>query len=610
MKKILLVAGVLLIGNQVFAKPVSVETAKNIGFKYLSRKMGEVKLNKDAMELVQTVESGGVSCYYVFNGNANSFVMVSADDQVSPVFAYSNEVAFEPNNIPPHTAAWLNNYTTQIKYVIDNNIPATDAIAGQWAMLNGDGPQLRTTAAVVVDPLLGNIKWGQDPYFNELCPFDADDNALTVTGCVATAMAQIMKYWNWPATGNGSYSYNSSYGQLTADFGSTTYNWNNMPGSLMQSNNNIATLMLHCGISARMRYGTSASGGSGAYVTDAQSPYTNCAEYAFKQYFRYDAATTKGAERTNYSDQEWIDLLKAEMDEQRPVLYAGFGSSGGHAWVADGYSDDDKLHINWGWNGSSNGYFMADAMNPAALGTGGGSGGFNNNQHVILGIQPEPAAYDVPDNYENNNTSKLSHDFAVNFNGSNTTMIQTSGTNFHISNDMDFFKVFLPIGDNYTVNARLRDKGTDPQSYSVDAKISATKNVANYGSYKPEAIDQMTMNGGGYIYLRVASNVAGEKGTYQLEVNIERQPTTVADVNGGGEVNIFPNPASNELNIVLNNAKADITITDMQGRAVQQTSAINQKYITMPVNNLVNGIYFVQVKTDKATTTQKVVIQK
>lgn len=609
MKKILFVAGVLLIGTQVFAKPVSVETAKNIGFNYLSRKMGEVKLNKEAMELVQTVQSAGVDCYYVFNGNANSFVMVSADDQVSPVFAYSNEVSFEPNNIPAHTAAWLNNYTTQIKYVIDHNVAATDEIAGEWAILKGDGPQLRTTATVMVEPLLGNMKWGQDPYFNDLCPFDNAENARTVTGCVATAMAQIMKYWNWPATGKGTYTYNSDYGQLTANFANTSYNWNNMPGSLLQNNSDVATLMLHCGIAARMNYGTATSGGSGAYVTTAQSPFTNCAEYALKQYFRFDNATTMGAERDNYTETEWITMLKTEMDEQRPVLYAGFGNSGGHAWVADGYSDDDKLHINWGWNGSSNGYFKANAMNPAALGTGGGSGGFNFNQHVIFGIQPESAAYDVPDNYENNNTSKLSHDFAVNFNGNNAT-IQTSGTNFHISNDMDYFKIFLPVGDNYTVNARLRDKGTDANTYTVDAKISTTKNPTSYGSYKADTIAPVTMTGGGYLYIRIAPNVAGEKGTYQLDVDVERQPTGVADVNGSDAITIFPNPASSELNVVLNNAKADIIIADMQGRAVQQLSANSQKFITIPVSSLANGMYFVQVKTDKVTTTQKVLIQK
>jgi hypothetical protein len=609
MKKILLVAGVLLIGTQVFAKPVSVETAKNIGVNYLSRRMSEVKLNKEAMELVQTVQSSGVTCYYVFNGSANSFVMVSADDQVTPVLAYSNEVAFEPNNIPEHTAAWLNNYTTQIKYVIDNNIAATDEIAGEWAMLNGEGPQLRTTATVIVEPLLGTMKWGQDPYFNDLCPYDNGANTRTVTGCVATAMAQIMKYWNWPATGNGNFAYNSNYGLLSADFGSTTYNWNNMPGSLLQGNSDIGTLMLHCGIAARMKYGTSQSGGSGAYVTAAQSPYTNCAEYAFVEYFRYDPSTTRGAERGDFTATEWLNMLKTEINEQRPVLYAGFGSAGGHAWVADGYSDDNKLHINWGWNGSSNGYFLANAMNPAAVGTGGGSGGFNNNQHAVIGIQPERSAFDAPDNYENNNTSLLSHDFPINFNG-NKASIQTSGTNFHITNDMDYFKIFLPVGDNYTVNASLRDKATDPNAYTVDAKISTTKNPANYGSYKPDAITPVIMNGGGYLYFRIAPNVAGEKGSYQLDIEIERQTTGVADVNGNDDISIFPNPASNVLYVVLNNAKADIIITDMHGRAVQKLSANNQKTVEIPANELANGIYFVQVKTDKVTTTQKVLIQK
>ncbi len=136
-----------------------------------------------------------------------------------------------------------------------------------------------------------------------------------------------------------------------------------------------------------MNYGVGTTGGSGAYVISAQSPVTNCSEYALQTYFDYKTSL-HCEERVNYSNTQWMNMIKADLDAGRPVLYAGFGTGGGHCFVTDGYDNNNFFHFNWGWGGMDDGYFEIDALNPGNLGIGGGSGGFNANQQAVFGIEP------------------------------------------------------------------------------------------------------------------------------------------------------------------------------------------------------------------------------
>ena len=202
-------------------------------------------------------------------------------------------------------------------------------------------------------------------------------------------MAQIMNYWEYPTQGSGFHSYNEdNYGTLSANFGSTTYQWASMPNNVTSSNNSVATLMYHCGVSVDMNYSPQVSG---AYVISNQSPVTHCSEYAYTTYFSY-ANSVQGVERANYNNSSWIQLLKTELDAGRPIEYAGFGSGGGHAFVCDGYDNNDYFHFNWGWGGAYDGYFMIDALNPSGTGTGGGSGGYNAGHQAVIGIEPPTGA--------------------------------------------------------------------------------------------------------------------------------------------------------------------------------------------------------------------------
>lgn len=327
--------------------------------------------------------------YYVFNVNNNGFVIVSGDDLVQPVLGYSTEGTFNTQSINPAVNKWLNGYEKQIVYVKENVHQTTDEITRQWSnYLNGVEPQSADRGSNAVNPLC-QTKWNQAPYENGQCPFDNQYNERTVTGCVATAMAQIMKYWNYPTTGTGFHSYNEqSYGTQSANFGSATYDWAQMPNVLSSANSAVATIMYHCGVSVDMDYGVAATGGSAAYVVSSLSPVQACSEYSYKTYFGYDPATVQGVARSNYSETNWINLMKNELDNSRPLQYAGLGPGGGHTWVCDGYDNNNFFHMNWGWAGNSDGYFSLNSLDPTSLGAGGGTGGFNNTQQAVIGIKP------------------------------------------------------------------------------------------------------------------------------------------------------------------------------------------------------------------------------
>jgi hypothetical protein len=390
---------------------------------------------------------------------------------------------------------------------------------------------------------------------------------------------------------------------LNADFGATTYDWASMPNAVSANNNAVATLIYQIGVAVNMNYSAASSG---AYVTKAQSPVTNCAEYALTTYFKY-ASTTHGIERSNFTDQQWIDALKTELDNMRPIIYAGFGSAGGHCWVADGYDDNNMFHINWGWGGVSNGYFEVDAMNPSALGAGGGGGGFNYNQHAIIGIQPDNML--TADNYENNNVYKAAYQLNKDVTIGNME-IKTTGSNLNVSNDIDYYSIYLPAGDNYIVKARLQDKNssTDGNTYTVNAQLATSRNPRIvWGAYDDSVLADQTINGGGMVYFRVAPVVLGDMGTYLLDIHVERQTTGINEV--GTEVaaiSVYPNPASNEINIGLDNKKADISLVDMQGRTVQHITAENQSTAKLQVGSLANGLYLVHITSGDVTITRKV----
>ena len=384
-KRLFLVSmiGISLVCN-IYAVPVSLQRATEVAdrFLQLSSPAGP---NRAPARARLAGASAPQSKYYVFENEAGGFVIVAGDDVAYPILGYSNDAQWNTDDVPSHVQAWLDGYSKQIQWAQDNDIQPDSTITNAWKHISS-----RKKATVLVSPLL-LTNWNQSPYYNDLCPLDTKVNKKAVVGCVATAMAQVLKYWNAPTSGFGSHTYtHPSFGTLSADFEHTTYDWANMPNALSSTSSAaqvkaVAQLMYHCGVSVEMDYGVESSG---SYTISAHSNLTHCAEYALETYWGYDPAL-QGVLKSKYTDIAWSTLLCEELDAHRPVIYSGQGSGGGHCFVCDGYDADKYFHFNWGWGGLYDGYFKLDALAPGTGGIGSGSGSYNNEQQMIIGVQPD-----------------------------------------------------------------------------------------------------------------------------------------------------------------------------------------------------------------------------
>jgi Peptidase C10 family/Spi protease inhibitor/Secretion system C-terminal sorting domain len=406
---IILAAGLSLGVSSAEAKTVDGPSARTVATNFLAGKGIDVS---KGLTLTYTasgdINGAQVASYYVFNANSgHAFVMVSADDAIRPILAYSDEAAFDINKLSPAAKRWIGGYHHEAQAAIKNGVPAKPATQQSWAALTSGthttGAAARTTNA---GPLL-SLTWNQSPYYNQYCPGSGDYQSPT--GCVATAMSQVMKFWNWPTTGTGNYqylcySYDGSPMLLNADFGNTSYDWSAMPDDISGSVPSVAQLMLHAGVSVDMYYDTTESG---AYVLEQQSyRRTQCTEYALKTYFHYkrslrglirNGTTYTGVLTGNIdsiAESDWTNILRTELSAGRPIIYCGYGGLGGHAWVCDGWESSDLFHFNWGWGGvGPNGYYTVDDLAPAVMGIGsGGASNFNTDQGIIIGIEPDSFA--------------------------------------------------------------------------------------------------------------------------------------------------------------------------------------------------------------------------
>lgn len=343
------------------------------------------------MSVAMTAKASGSDMVYVFTPESQpGFIIAAADDAVTPLLGYSDSARFNPDNLSPAFKWWLNQYAAQV----------------QWAVSNGLEASTRQNTDRDAIPPLCKTTWDQYAPYNNLCP-SLGSAGRGLTGCVATAVAQVMKVHEWPVSGTGSHSYQFSYGgrnySASANFGATTYDWDNMLNSYSGSSttaqkNAVATLIYQCGVMCDMNYNPY---GSGASEVDAAAGLIN--------YMGYDKAM-RWLDRKWFSENDWNDLIYAELAQGRPVLYGGDDGSEGHEFVCDGYRSADYFHINWGWSGTSDGYFLLSALNPPSLGAGGGNGGYNYNQSVVIGIQPARTGSEIAPvvNIEGNLTTDAS----------------------------------------------------------------------------------------------------------------------------------------------------------------------------------------------------------
>ena len=378
--KNLLISLILILANALtlIAGPVDLSTAQQAASNFLLQQGHQA-----SPDLVYSKDFGDENLYRVFNFQ-NGFIIVSGDDRVIPILGYSTEHSFaipseSDTNYASNFRGWMKNYEMQIREVIASERGAAPEIVRQWLNLL-NAVNLTKSTASVVPPLLTST-WNQGWPYNVLCP------SGTVTGCVATAMAQIMKYHNWPDQGLGSFSYDwGSNGACPgntyrANFGQTFYHIATMPNSCTAVDSNVARLMYHCGVACGALFGSS----TGVSYSSDNDPMTR----AWVNYFRYAYSTINYVNSSNYTTNQWDSVLQVELTASRPIFYRGDGI-GSHAWVCDGVNSSTMYHFNFGWGGSYNGYYALTAITP-------GGYNFTNNQHAIVGIKPNDGSTIVQD---------------------------------------------------------------------------------------------------------------------------------------------------------------------------------------------------------------------
>ena len=393
MKKTILLVAALLLGIVAMqANPVDVAKAQRLGQQFIQNKPSFAKGAANHFDLAYTFNAdNGKATAYVFNFDGG-FVVVSADDCYHPILGYSDHGNFDYDNAPDGLLFMLGEVNREIAQCVAENIPVTSDIVCQWKNLEASGVLNPEKNIALVGPLV-ETKWDQGSPYNMYVP-----NGYP-TGCVATAMAQLMKYWEWPIQGTGEHSYQWGGQTLSANFGETTYDWANMlnkygVGTVTPENKQaVATLMSHCGISVDMMY---APDGSGAFSPDVPIAISN--------YFSY-SDHSQHISKGGYSYDEWIALLKSNLDQQIPLYYSGQGSDGGHAFVCNGYDNEGLFFFNWGWGGSSDGWFLID----------GDKFEFSSGQAIIYDFIPDYVYNEMPQVVENlnvtidNDVSRIGH---------------------------------------------------------------------------------------------------------------------------------------------------------------------------------------------------------
>lgn len=379
----------LFVSTSALASPRTFSQAKAIAERKAA--LLGIKIDSKAAAKAPSMNGGiatATSPYYVFPfGENKGFAIVSGDDDMPEIVGYADHGTYDANNMPAAMAAFLNNYRATIEAMKQGNASAIKNIAEAKALRANN---TRTTTAV--SPLLGDIKWNQSTPYNNMCP-KYDDTNLSATGCVATAMAQVMMYWKYPNELKADIQgYKTSTHELTVagELKGQKYDWENMLPSYYSGNYNqtqadaVAKLMLHCGKAVEMDYGEE----SGANVTPGR----------LAKYFGYDSDLMLDLMRSCFTLAEWTALIDKELQAKRPILYGGQTTKSGHQFVCDGSDGNGLYHINWGWGGYQDGYFDITILNPGHGGIGAGNvtDGYNRGCDMIIGIQPDNGKVDEP----------------------------------------------------------------------------------------------------------------------------------------------------------------------------------------------------------------------
>ena len=378
------------------ANPVDVNRAKALGIKFMNT---NTEIKSATADWVYTAYiADNQACFYVFAVQPKGFVIVSADDRAKPILGYSTESNFTAQ-IPDGLMTLFDNYKAGFSQMYANNDERPEQAFADWKNLAETGKLSSHKTDRSVGPLLTSI-WNQTDLYNNMAPEDPNSvySGHCKSGCVANTMSQLMRYWEWPRTGEGSHSYYASsyygnYGWQQADFGEAIYRFELMPdfldfASCQAEVDATALLEYHAGVSVDMGYGPNASG---AYSQDVPD--------ALEYYFRYSPSMNL-RDKDGYSLGAWENMIYENLDAGMPLYYSSSGPDGGHAYVLDGYDEFEMFHMNWGWAGFDNGYYQIEGFYLTFY-------SFPWYHSAIFNLHPNSEYYDAPKAVENLEASVL-----------------------------------------------------------------------------------------------------------------------------------------------------------------------------------------------------------
>lgn len=349
------------------AAPVGINTARKAALQHLANRG---LLKGDALLTTATVQVGtqGDTCFYVFNIGDYGFIIMSADDRCVPVLGNSTNGIFDSERLPINMQSWIADYAYSIDAGIQANAPFNKETFEAWQQLLEGA---NTANGAKSDTYLVQSTWEQGWGYNNYCPINNGNHV--VVGCVATAMSQVIRYYQYPNYGFGSHHYNGYYGTLSAQFDTSFYNYSLMPNRLSYGSSDaqihaVALLCYHCGVAVDMTYQNPGhTSGSGAFTSDVPKAL---------EHFGYFGSELRYL--NTYGEDIWSEMLRSEISAGHPLVYAGHANEGGHAFVCDGFYDDAQMfHFNWGWGGYADGFYSLYTMQ-----------GFTRAQCAVFNMRP------------------------------------------------------------------------------------------------------------------------------------------------------------------------------------------------------------------------------
>lgn len=607
MKRIFSLSILFLVVGVLYALPVKEAKAKLVATEFLNYYTSATRTTDIDVELLWTdkdtntrLDNSDDICLYVFGQKGKgAFVIIAGEDAAYPVLGYSmNEVFMSEDAIelPTNIKVWLDGYKRQIQWLRENGITATSEVQEAWENLQMPAITRGQTPEVLIE----TARWDQTAPYNLKCP--TINKKKAPAGCVATAMGILMYHHKYPEVGKGTFEYITSTHKirLSASF-DEPIDWNNLIDIYKRGSYNsaqsaaVSQLLYNCGIMAEMDYDQNSSG------TQTTKGIKGLIDYMY-----YDKGIVN-CSRDWYWDSEWIQMMKKELNENRPIIYDGHtANQEGHAFILDGYAGD-YFHVNWGWNGSSNGYFLLSALDPSSHGTGGGSGGFNYGQSAFLGVQPLKA----DSKYNDILGFFIGTSGGVTYNG-----LQSTTTKFEANKTFEVHAAFVGNFSMRTYNGvvalGLIDRN-DKLKQFVSQEIPIQGLSINYGNGFNIINCKITktIEDGDVLKLMHKSNDSDEWKFVQYDSEIVGSLAVGKVISGIEAPNVQDESvkvytSENQVTVRALSALYNVSIYDMNGKLLKTIStADNSSEVSIDIESFPLGIYILKASTNQGTKSSK-----